>query len=235
MSPTVETITSGSLRAHVARPAKPSKAGVLVLSHWGGLDADTDYHCRRLASEGFTAVAWDPFSAYEPDLAMAERRRLTRGVIRDVDARQEQMHWIGYMREELGLAHVGGLGFCMGGRMGLLLGVTDPRLECFSAFYPTLRMPVPEGALNTIEAAPDIKCAVQIHYPGLDESTRHETVAAVRQGLESRPSGPPAISHHYPDARHGFLGEERQGHPGDAAAAAIAWPMTLAFFRAQLS
>jgi len=230
----ISEVESNGLRARVVRPEQPSNAGVLVLSAWPGLDKRVDQCCQWLAAEGFSALAWDPFSAYAPDLAMDERRRLTRGVIQDAEARLEQMRWIGYMHQEMGVHNVGGIGFCMGGRMGLLLGVADRRLKCFSAWYPTIRMPVPQGALNVVKAAPDIHGPAQIHYPGRDETTKYETFAALRSALETRAGDVATLAHYYPTAVHGFLANENQNEPGNAAAKAIAWPLTIAFFRACL-
>ncbi len=226
----MEALENSGLRAKLARPSQPSRAGVLVLPHWPGVDEFTEEICERLADEGFAALAWDPFSAYDPGISPEERRRLTRGVITDEDARREQMHWVGYMRQELGLTHVAGIGFCMGGRQALLLGVTDRRPSCVAAFYPTIRLPVPEGALDSIAAAPEILCPVQIHYPGKDEVTTNETFAALRSGLEQRP-GLPTFAHHYPEADHGFMNHERTGS-GNESARVLSWPLAIAFLNA---
>jgi carboxymethylenebutenolidase len=231
----VTNIESNGLRARLVRPDTPGPAGVLVLSAWPGLDERTDEVSQWLAAEGLTALAWDPFSAYAPDLDMAERRRLTRGVIRDEDARLEQMHWLGYMQAELGVRNIGGIGFCMGGRMGLLLGVTDQRLRAFSAWYPTIRMPPPQGVINVVQAAPEIHCAVQVHYPGHDEATKYDTFVTLRSALEGRPGDVATLAHYYPTAEHGFLAEEFQAKPANAAAKALAWPLTVGFLRACLT
>jgi carboxymethylenebutenolidase len=166
---------------------------------------------------------------------MEERRRLTRGPIADVSARVEQMHWIGYMREELRLERVGGIGYCMGGRMGLCLGVSDSRLECFAAFYPTVRMPAPDYALPVVSLAAEIRCHVHIHYPGLDQATSYETFSALRAELESRPSNMETVTHYYPEAEHGFMSDELQHKRGNAQARTLAEPQTIAFFRSCLS
>jgi len=231
MTDAIANVENNGLRARMIRPQQPNRAGVLVLSAWPGIDERVDQACHWLAAEGFTALAWDPFSAYPSDLSMEERRRVTRGVIQDAAARLEQMHWIGYMQRELGVENVGGIGFCMGGRMGLLLGVTDQRLKCFSAYYPTIRMPIPTGALNVVDVAPEIHCPVQVHYPGRDESTTYETFVALRSGLESRPGHLATVAQYYPTAQHGFLDDSHQEDPGNVAAKAVAWPLTLAFFR----
>jgi len=230
----MEALESNGLRARLVRPAKDSRAGVLVLPHWPGIDDGTEQICQRLAGEGLTALAWDPFSAYDPDISLEERRRLTRSVIKDTDARLEQMHWIGYMQQELGLEKVAGIGFCMGGRQGLLLGVTDQRLKGFTAFYPTIRTPVPESALNSVDAAPDVHCSVQVHFPGLDEATTYQTFVALRSALETRPGSAATLAHYYPDAEHGFMSHEHVG-PGNELARALAWPLTITFLKACLT
>jgi carboxymethylenebutenolidase len=234
MAHQVADVDSEQLRARVIKPEGRCRAGVLVLSHWQGIDERTDECGHMLADEGFATLAWDPFSAYDRDLPLPERRRLTQGVIQDADARREQTHWVGYMQQELGVEQVGGIGFCMGGRMGLLLGVTDQRLRCFSAFYPTVRMPVPQGVINVIEAAPEIHCAVQVHYPGKDEATSVDTFRALRAGLESRPGKVPTLCHYYPEAVHGFMNPEHQSNSANSEATALGWATAVAFLKACL-
>jgi len=229
-----DDVQSGALRARLLRPDRPSGAAVLVLPAWPGLDERTDQVSRWLAAEGFTVLGWDPFSAHPLDLPLAERRQLTRGGILDEDARREQAHWLGWIREELGISRIGGIGFCMGGRMGLLLGAADRRLGCFSAWYPTIRMPAPAWALSVVDAAPDIACPVQVHYPGKDEATVYSTFAAVRSALDGRAGDVATLAHYYPTAVHGFLADECQSDPANAAAKALAWPLTVAFFKACL-
>ena len=230
MAHQVKDVESQGLRGRVIKPEGPCRGGVLLLPHWQGLDPRIDEHGQQLADEGFATLAWDPFSAYEPNLPAPERRRLTLGVIQDADARKEQMHWVGYMQQELGVENVGALGWCMGGRMGLLLGVTDHRLTCSCAFYPTIRMPLPPGVINVIDAAPEIRCPVQVHYPGKDEATSFDTFRALRAGLETRP-GIPTLGEYYPDAVHGFMNEEHRGNPANVAATAIGWATAVAFLK----
>lgn len=230
----VSHVVSNGLRAQVVCPEEPAKAGVMVLSAWHGIDERIEQTCQWLAAAGFTALAWDPFSAYPTDVSLEERRRLTRGPITDAAAVGEQSHWVGYMREELGLAHVGGMGYCMGGRMGLALGLTESRLECFSAFYPTVRVPVPEYALPVVPVAADIRCHVQVHHAGKDQSMTYDTFSKLRAALETRPGNMETSTHLYPDAEHGFMSDEHQHNPANACAKALAEPQTLAFFRACL-
>jgi carboxymethylenebutenolidase len=226
----VTEVESEGLRARVIKPEGRCRGGVILLPHWQGLEDRIDEHGQQLANEGLASLSWDPFSAYPRDLPLPERRRLTQGVIQDADARREQMHWVGYMQQEMGVENVGALGFCMGGRMGLLLGVTDQRLKCCSAFYPTVRRPIPQGVINAIDAAPEIHCPVQVHYPGKDEATSVETFRALRAGLESRP-GIPTLGEFYPDAVHGFMNEEHKGNPANVAATAIGWSTAIAFLK----
>jgi carboxymethylenebutenolidase len=227
----IEELEVNGLRAKLVRPRDTSRAGILVLPHWPGADESTMDVAQKLAEEGFTALAWDPFSAYPRDVSAEERRRLTREVITDATARAEQSFWTGWLRGELGLDSIGAIGFCMGGRQTFVTAASERRWKAICAFYPTMRMPVPANALSAIEAGPEVQCPAMVHYPGLDEATTYETFSAVRSALESRGRKAITLAHYYPDAEHGFLGEERQSHAGNAEASAIAWPLTVAFFR----
>ncbi|HEX6511215.1 MAG TPA: dienelactone hydrolase family protein [Chloroflexota bacterium] len=233
MAHAVSDIERNGLRARLVHPEQPNRAGVLVLSAWPGIDERIEEVSERLAGAGFTALAWDPFSAYDPAISMPQRRELTRGAILDTTARQEQVFWLDYMQSELGLERLGVIGFCMGGRMGLTLAAIDRRLQACVAFYPTIRLPVPEYALKAVDEARNIECAVQVHYPGRDEATNRDTFLQLRHSLESRSGLAETFAHYYPHADHGFLSPEHQS-PANAAARQAAWPLTMAFFHSQL-
>lgn len=226
-----KAITFDGLRARIVRPADANGAGIVQIPAWQGLNDGTDTYARALADEGFTVLSWDPFSAYPSDLPAEDRRRLTMGEILDVDARLEHVHCVDYLTKELAGSSVGTIGYCMGGRMGMLIGAIDGRVKACSAYYPTLRDHVPDWALDVNTEAAEMETAVQIHYPQLDSVTPYSRILDLRLALEARPGTPTTVTAVYAGAHHGFM---RPGEEPDKRAARIAWPATVAFFRSVL-
>jgi carboxymethylenebutenolidase len=227
----VQEISFDGLRARVVRPSDGNGAGILQIPAWQGPNAMTDGYADWLADAGFTVITWDPFSAYPTDLPIEDRRRITTGEILDVDARAEHVHCVDYLTKELGCEGIGSIGYCMGGRMCMLVGAVDPRVKACSAYYPTLRDHVPTWALDLKTEAAEMETAVQIHYPQMDFVTPYATILENRLALEARPGTPTTITSVYAGAHHGFL---RGREEADRYAAQIAWPATMAFFRSLL-
>ncbi len=231
---TVTDITRGGGHARFLQPSENRGAGVILLPSVVGLNKATDDILIKLADAGLTALAWDPFTAYGPDLTREEKGRLSASVFDDAVLQREHSGWVDYMQRDLGVAKVGVIGFCMGGRMSLVLAAADARLSASVAFYPSIRDPKPAKAGDVIALAANIACPVQIHYPGQDYVTSNASFAQLRAALESRPGVAPTTVFYYPQARHGFFGKTREESPADATAGAIAWPATVAFLRAAL-
>jgi carboxymethylenebutenolidase len=229
----LQDVTSEGLRARLALAEPPGSAGVLVLPAVSGLAGNIGKLLAGLAGAGLNALAWDPFSAHPADIALADKQKITETEQRDELAQREHSHWVDYLREERGLETVGVLGFCMGGRMSVLLAAADRRIASCVAYYPTLRDPQPANVLDPVPRAAKIACPVQIHYPGKDHLTSQASFGRLRTALEARTAAATAIYFH-PQATHGFLSRAGEaGHP-DAAAGALSWPATLAFLQATL-
>jgi carboxymethylenebutenolidase len=234
------TIAVDGLRAYLAQPAQPRSGGVLVLPTIVGVDAHMETVCRWLNDAGFSALVWDPFSAYPVDMPVQERWPIGRGQLEDAPAQREQIRWLGYMHEELGLERVGTIGFCLGGRMVFPLSAADARVRACVAYHPSIDRPHPARHLDAIAAARDVRCPVQVMYPGRDHVTKRETFLALREALDA--STAPTAVQVYPDADHGFTegfnvvsGVDRSANPANVAAKAIAWPQTIALFEASLA
>ena len=232
---TIKDIHRNGLHARFAKPRGKCSTGILLLPSAVGLVPAVDDQLTRLAGAGFATLAWDPYSAYAPDMSREERAKISETLLMDGDALREQSSWIDTMQDKLGLNTVGVLGFCMGGRMALLLAAGDPRVKAAAAFYPTMRDPRPANAIDLPPLADQIDCPVQIHYPGKDHLTSHASLQRLRAALDARQAVTPAAVIHYPQARHGFLGKTREESPADFESGLTSWAMTTAFFKANLA
>jgi carboxymethylenebutenolidase len=231
----IKEITKRKLNARYAKPWGKCDHGVLLLPSAVGFGPQVDDQLTRLAEAGLAALAWNPFSAHDPALSREERTKLSETALQDNDCLREQASWLDYMYGTLKLSKVGVLGFCMGGRMALLLAAADDRVKAAAAFYPTMRDPRPANANDLPAVAHQIRCPVQVHYPGKDHLTSYATLQRFREALDKRTSVAPASVVFYPHGTHGFLGKSRETSPADYESGLTAWPLTTAFFNASLS
>ena len=226
--PTQESeIHIDDLHAFVYRPEKGSKGGVMLLPHNAGTDRFSREHSQLLAEAGLATLLWDPYPGKERPKTDEERRAYSAAVDDDW-AWQGQSRLLSYMQEELGVERAGCIGFCMGGRLGLLLGAKDHRLASVVAFYPTIRRPKPaHQKYDVVDLAPEIRCPVTAICPGKDHIVTPEVYSDLRQALRKREE--PTVAQMYPDAGHGFL------HAGESPIAAkLSWPQAVAFLQACL-
>lgn len=227
-----DEISRDGLHLRFARPT--GRAGVLFLPSVLGLNPAVDDLLAQLAGTGLVALAWDPFTAYPSAVTREQRGKISASVFQDSDLVREHRACVDLMHQEFGLANIGVIGFCMGGRMALRLAADDPRIKAASAFYPTMRDPKPAGATDLPSVAGNIVCPVQVHYPGLDYVTSHASFERLRVALEARGGPAPTVVYYHPKANHGFLGKTRAESADDYAAGLISWPATLAFLRSTL-
>ena len=230
----VTTVTYQGLRGRLVRPEQPNGGGVLLMPGWAGLEAGSDRCSQELAGAGFTVLGWDPFSAHPEDVSAEVRRRVTQGELTDVAARAEHVTWLDYLEREQGVTGFGTIGFCMGGRMSIHLPAGDARIRGVAAYYPTLRDKVPAWGIDPTVVADDIHAPIMIQYPQADRVTPPESMVRLRTALEARPSLDTTIVQFHPQATHGFLSFDGTRDVPDEVASRVAWPTTLAFFRATL-
>lgn len=224
--PESSDIWQGSLRAHVCRPDAPSSRGVLLLPMVSGISVPVRRFAWQMAEAGFVAVVWDPYSPY------VGRENLTElsTTLADAQVYAEQVRWLDQMEREMGLSRLGVMGWCMGGRYSLLLAAGEPRLAACVAYYPSIREELlPHQEEDALEQSSRLSCATQVIYPGRDHVTSRDTFLDLQARLQER-SAPTAVLV-FPDAGHNFLAREEESNQ---AAARVAWPQTVAFFRAFL-
>ncbi len=213
----------GTLRAYLAEPASDSKklATVLVVHENRGLNPHIEDIARRLAVEGFVALAPDaltPLGGYPGDEDKA------RDLFPKLDQAKTHHDFVAAVAFAKELPHsngkVGVVGFCYGGGIANFLATQVPDLAGAVPFY---------GAQPTAEETAKIKAPLLIHYAGADDR--------INAGWPSYEAALKANkikyeAYIYPGVQHGFNNDTTPRF--DEAAAKLAWQRTVDFFKANL-
>jgi carboxymethylenebutenolidase len=219
-------IKCGEVGAYYAQPqGAASDGGVLMLPSIHGREKYVMDYVHALAEAGYPTLMWDIF----PGLGEAHSReeREARGKqLSDAGSLRQMSRCVDSMLSELGLKRVVALGFCLGGRYGLVLGAHDQRLSGIVSYYPTIETPRTKSQeWDAVAEAVTIACPVHLITPGNDHLTSHDTFQALQKNLQSRHQ--PTSIQYFPDAEHAFLQVERR--PGEANVQAIAMSRAGAF------
>ena len=224
------------MQAWTARPASGSpRAGLLVFQEAFGVNAHIRDVTERFAREGYLAIApelfhrsappgfegaYTEFPAMRPHL-MAMKRENTQA---DQRAAYEWLRANG-----AGSLRVGAVGFCLGGSVAFLAGITLP-LNCAISFYggAIAANAMGPGMLGLVSG---MNCPVLLFWGGADKNIPPESVRSVTEAL--REAGKNFVNVEISDADHGFFCDVRASY--SPTAAALAWPLTLAFLKTHIS
>ena len=193
---------------------------VLVIQEWWGLNDWVKEQARRLAKEGYAALAVDLYRGKvtaDPDQAHQLMMGLSPDqAMRDLKAALAHLR----ARPNVDKDDVGVVGWCMGGRYALALATEDPQLAAVVAYY---------GAPPTeAEAIARIKAPVLGNFGGEDKGPSPEQVKAFEEAMKK--AGKTVDLKIYPGAGHAFANENNPWKGYREEAAKDAWARTLAFF-----
>ena len=219
----------GAIPAYCARPQSAPKAAIIVIPEIFGVNDGIRAKCDSWAAKGYLAVApdifWrfapgvqlDPdieaelqeafgyFQQYDPDLG-----------IQDIEA---LIHWI---RREAGVAKVGLVGFCLGGRMAYM-AATRTDIDASVGYYGVM-IDQMLGESNAI-ANP-----LMLHIPTADGFVSPEAQKAIHGALDNNRH---VTLHDYIGLDHGFAATS--GSRRDESGAQLADGRTEAFFAQHLA
>ena len=231
MGENVEFPSNGSTAGgYLATPASGGAGpGVIVVQEWWGLNDQIRRVCDRLAAEGFTALAPDLYHGElaghdEMDKAgeLMTKLPIDRAV-RDMGGAVEFLTGHEAVRGN----GVGTVGFCMGGRLVLLLGQSRPeQVKAVVSYYGVIH------DLSEIDASKLSGVAVLGHFGTKDDFMPTDNVHALEQQLSD--AGVDVEMFLY-DAAHAFANEDDPFNGNyDEEAARQAWVRTLEFLRSKL-
>jgi len=213
----------GMIRAMVARPTGSKKRGVVVVVHENrGLNPYIEDVARRLAVEGFIAVAPDGLSTIGGYPGDEDKARAAFATLDRAKLAEDFLAAARYSEDiKGGNGKLGATGFCYGGSVVTTLATRLPTLRASVPFY---------GGPPAPETAAAIRAELLVHLAGNDARVNTQwppfEAALTAAGVKH-------VVHIYEGVEHGFHNDTTPRF--NQAAATLAWQRTLDLFRRKLS
>lgn len=214
----------GAIPIYVAKPAVAPRGAIIVVQEIFGVNEGIRQKADDWAAKGYLAVAPDVFWRQEPGLALSphvpeEFQRAIAAMtkhdfdlgIQDVEA---VIHWI---RRDQGVAKVGLVGFCMGGKIAYM-AATRTDIDASVSFYGV-------GIDQMLGESHAIAKPLMLHVPTADGFVPPEAQKAIHAGLDDNAH---VTIHDYDGLDHGFADTFRPRR--DEAGAELAEGRTEEFF-----
>ena len=233
-----QTAEGMAVRGYRARPANPdsileargldpstaSLPGLVVIHEWWGLNDNVRTATRRLAGQGYHALAVDVYqgkTASSPDSAQAYMQQ---AMSRPDRVRQNLQDAHDHLRSEVNAPRVAVMGWCFGGgRTFDAVAAAPQQYDAAVAYYGS-------PASMTTEVLQQTTTPILAHFGRQDQAVSVETARAFQSRFEE--AGATGAIHFY-DAGHAFANPS--GDSYEPAAADQAWSRTMDFLRTHLS
>jgi carboxymethylenebutenolidase len=231
--------TAEGVEGYLARPKSGRAPAILVHFELFGVNEHIQDVCKRLAAEGYVALAPDYYFRLEKrtvpytDVKAGFGLALT---LKDEQVMADAGSCLRYLESQpfVERDRIGSLGFCMGGRLSFLTATSHPKeISAAVSFYggglagENRR----EGqTIDPLEEAAKLRSPLLLFYGGLDQHIRPEHVDRFTERLKQLGKG--YKSYVYPGAGHGFFCNDRESY--NSAAAVDAWQKMMEFLAGNL-
>lgn len=217
-------VADGSIPAYRAAPEGKSVLPViLVVQEIFGVHEYIKDVCRRLAKEGYMAIAPELYSRQGDPSRYTEISRLMSEVVSkvpdaqvlgDLDATVAWAAKNGGNAERLGIT-----GFCWGGRIVWLYDAHNPKVKAGVAWYGRLVGDTdPLHPVQPVDIAAKLNGPVLGLYGGQDAGIPQDSIDAMKRALDKGNEGAQACMFVvYPDAGHAFHADYRPSYRAEAA------------------
>jgi carboxymethylenebutenolidase len=225
---TIERVTylgqGSEMKAYIARPKKKKKYAVVMIIHENrGLNPHIEDVTRRMALEGFLAIAPDALAPQGGTPTDADKAR---DMFSKIDAPTNLANFLkafDYLKTRKDTtSKYGVIGFCWGGALTNQIAVNLPDLKVAVPFYGRQ----PEAA-----DVPKIKAVVQAHYGAMDERI-NAGIPAFEEALKK--AGTRYEIFVYEGAQHAFNNDTAPTRYHEASAK-LAWSRAVALLQKELA
>ena len=215
---------TGEVRAYLSRPKGSANKlpGVVVIHENRGLNPHIEDVNRRIALEGFLAMAPDALSPFGGTPEDPDEGRTLIGKLDKQSTLNNYIAAVKYLKtHSMSTGKVGVVGFCWGGAMANQLAVNASDLNAAVPYY---------GRQPAAEDVSRIKASLLLHYGGLDERI-NAGIPPFEAALKKE-----AVEYTlyiYPGAQHAF-NNDTNPERYNKKAAQQAWKRTIAFLSEKL-
>jgi carboxymethylenebutenolidase len=214
---------TGEVLAYLARPKRDEKIpGVVVIHENRGLVPHIEDVTRRVALEGFLAIAPD---ALTPLGGTPEDPEKAPSLMQKLDSQSTTQNYVAAVRylktHPLSTGKVGAIGFCWGGGMANQVAVNSPDILAVVPYY---------GRQPASEDVSKIKASLLLHYAGVDEGI-NKGILAYEEALKK--ASIDYKMYMYEGAKHGFNTDTNPDRYNKEAAQ-LAWQRTISFLKEKL-
>jgi carboxymethylenebutenolidase len=215
---------SGTMRGYLVQPSGTGPfPAVLVIHENRGLNPYIEDVARRLAVEGFLALAPDGLAPAGGYPGNDDDGRDLQAGLDQAKLRTDMLNSAQFLRSHaLSTGKLGVTGFCWGGGItNFLAARLGAEMQAGAPFY---------GAAAETASIPAIRAALLVHYAENDPRI-NGMWPAFEAGLKA--AGVRHEMHIYPGTQHGFHNNSTPRY--QEAAAKLAWDRTVALFRQNLA
>lgn len=206
------------------RDADGSLPGIIVIQEWWGLNDNIRAMARKLAAEGYAALAVDLYGGQVAQNSEDARAYMMEAMENEEAALSNLQQAYAYLSDEQGASSVGSIGWCFGGGWSLRTALAlSGDLDAAIMYYGRV--------ITDTEQLNPLRTPLLGFFGGQDEGIPVENVRAFEEQLESL--GKQAEIHIYDDANHAFANPSGQSY--NAEAAEDSWTRTLEFFDEHLN
>ena len=217
-----------SIPAYVVKPGGTPRGAIIVIQEIFGVNPGIVRKAEDWAAAGYLAVAPDVFwrqqpgVEFDPDIPEEFQQAIGYMMKHDFDLGIQDVeaviHWI---RRREGVAKVGLVGFCMGGKVAYMAAArTD--VDASVGYYGV-------GIDQMLNESHAIANPLLLHVPTADGFVPPESQKAMHEGLDGNPH---VTLHDYAGLDHGFA--DTFGARRDEAGAQLADKRTADFFAANV-
>ena len=200
--------------------------GVVVIQTQSGVDEFAEEMTRRIASEGYVAVAPDLYHRDDPgcqDDPPTRRGRLRdQTIIKDVNVAVDFLKGHHAVDSDL----LGIIGFCMGGRVAYFMAAANAGFKAAVSYYGGNTLVSLGEGKSPFERTSEIHCPIMGHFGEDDGNPSPDDMRKLDAELTKTHKAHEFYS--YAETGHGFMNSRSKSHRPKSSEAS--WPRTLDFF-----
>jgi carboxymethylenebutenolidase len=224
-----QTVTYGhegatKLQGFIAWPeaAEQAPPAVIVIHEWWGLNDNIREMARKLATEGYVALAVDLYGGQTAETPEKAGALIGQALSNEAAVERNLQQAYEFLDTNAQAPRIGSIGWCVGGYVSLEAALLLPELDATVIYYGEL--------VQDRERLARLNAPLLGIFGGKDDSIPVAEVEKFEQTLHSL--GKSIEVHIYYDSNHAFANPS--GTRYDADAASDAWKRTLAFLDAHL-